>query len=313
VAKRKSGKRKRPGVGQRRNSNPPAGVGRSLKLDDLLVAPAGATAAAAAAVALPKPEPVAEATPDVPAKPRLEVVANPDLDGPIVRLAAVWALATFVAAAAGVVAIAVWYAIVAAVAAMQATGSWRKRPRQPVLPLAAAGAAILPLAAAISVPVLAGAAVAVALACLLYRPDPRRSAPALTLLVALSLGSAAAAPVVVRRLGLIEVIVLLSLVGVYDASAFLVGTGATRWWEGPAAGIAFMFAVTLATAAVFVPPFGGATAWLFGALAAALAPLGPMVAPRLIGDPKARTPAVKRLDSLLILGPVWAVVGLLLL
>jgi hypothetical protein len=285
-----------------------------MKLDDLLLPAAGATSAATAAAAPAAAAPVSVPTPFPEAtKPRLEALPPPQDDGPLIRLGAAWAIVTFIAAGAGVIALAIWYAATAALAALQACRSWRKRPRQPALQLAVAGAALLPLAAAISAPAMVGTAGAVAIACLFYRPDPRRSAPALTVLVALGVGLAAASPVLVRRLGLVEVIVLLSLVGVYDASAFLVGTGATRPWEGPVAGIAFMFAVTLAAAAVFVPPFDGVAPWLLGALAAGLAPLGPRVAPALLGDPTARVPAVRRLDSLLLLGPLWTAAAYALL
>jgi hypothetical protein len=251
----------------------------------------------------PQPQPAAQSQPE----PRLEAV--PDLaDGPHVRLGALWAFVTFFAAGAGVTALALWYALVAAVAALQVAGSWRKKSRQPALQLAAGGAALLPLAAAFSVAALVGAALALAVATLLYQPN-RRTAPFLTLAVALGIGLAAATPVLVRRLGLVEVIFLLGLVGTYDASAYLVGTGAAREWEGPAAGIAFMFAVSLAAAAVFVPPFSGISPWLLGALAAATAPLGPRAADYLVGDGRARVPALRRLDSLLVLGPLWAAVA----
>jgi hypothetical protein len=322
MAKRKSNRRRRAAGYQRRASHPPAGVRRSVKLDDLLRPGTGSTGAAAvapgaataAAVAQPvantntEPEPAPE-----PVRHRLQALPDPDPDGPHIRLGAAWAVATFVAAGIGVSGLAVLYAATAAVAALQVCRSWKKRPRQPVIALAATGAALLPLAAVINAVAVIAVAAAVALASLLYRPDPRRSAPALTMLVALGIGLAAASPVLVRRLGLVEVIVLLSLVGTYDASAFLVGTGAARWWEGPAAGIAFVFAVTLAAAAVFVPPFGGASPWLMGALAAVLAPLGPLVAPRLTGDDTAPVPGLRRLDSLLILGPIWTLAAYALL
>jgi hypothetical protein len=239
------------------------------------------------------------------AAPRLEVV--PDVaDGPHVRLGALWALVTFVAVGAGVVTTALCYAVTAAVAAMQTSGSWRNKAREPALALAAAGAALIPLAAAVGVGALVGATVAVAAVALFYRPDPARTSPVLTLSIAVGIGLAAASPVLVRRLGLVEAIFLLGLVGTYDASAYLVGTGAEREWEGPAAGVAFMFAVSLAAAAVFVPPFSGLSPWILGALAAATAPFGPQVATALVGDQRARVPALCRLDSLLLLGPIWA-------
>ena len=108
-------------------------------------------------------------------------------------------------------------------------------------------------------------------------------------------------------------LVLLTLVGVYDASAYVVGAGATNLWEGPAAGIAFMAAVTLAVAAVFVPPFTGASPWLLGLVAAVCAPIGPIVASLLLGDRARPAQALRRLDSLLVLGPVWSAAALVLL
>jgi hypothetical protein len=130
--------------------------------------------------------------------------------------------------------------------------------------------------------------------------------------VALAIGLAGAAPVLARRMGLVEAIALLSMVSVYDASAYLVGSGGASRWEGPAAGVAAVAAVTLATAAVFVPPFEGASPWAAGAVVAGLGPLGPLVATALLGRPLARAPALRRLDSLLIVGIPWvAVVGVL--
>jgi hypothetical protein len=64
---------------------------------------------------------------------------------------------------------------------------------------------------------------------------------------------------------------------------------------------------------VFVPPFSGASPWLLGLLAAALAPFGPLVGTLLLGEREARAPALRRLDSLLVLGPVWAAAALVLL
>ena len=43
-----------------------------------------------------------------------------------------------------------------------------------------------------------------------------------------------------------------------------------------------------------------------GALAMVLAPLGPLAASVVLGGRDAPAPALRRLDSLLLLGPVWA-------
>lgn len=144
-------------------------------------------------------------------------------------------------------------------------------------------------------------------------PPQRHASPLLTAGLAAAFGMAGAAPVLLRGDGLIPVFVLLSFVHVYDAGAYVVGSGAALAWEGPAAGVVSIAAVTLAVAAVLSPPFRGATPWLFGLLAAALTPLGPLAAARLIGDRPVRMPAVRRLDSLLVVGPLWALAAGLVL
>jgi len=99
---------------------------------------------------------------------------------------------------------------------------------------------------------------------------------------------------------------LLACAALYDAGAYLVGTGASSAWEGPAAGVAALVPLTLLAALAFVPPFEGASPLLLGALAAVLAPFGPVAGSALLGDRTAYAPALRRLDSLLVLGPIWA-------
>lgn len=224
---------------------------------------------------------------------------------------------TAVAAAAGPVPMAVLFAPLAALAAMQAARSWRRRQRRAAPPVSASGAALLVIASILGVVAVAAAAllVAVLLAAvqLTSLGSPRRVSPTLTGVIALACGLAGAAPVLLRADGFIPVFVLLGFVHVYDASAYVVGAGASSPWEGPAAGVASIAAVTLAVAAVLSPPFRGASPWLFGLLAAALIPLGPRVGAELTGDPRARVPALRRLDSLLVMGPVWALAAVVIL
>jgi hypothetical protein len=98
---------------------------------------------------------------------------------------------------------------------------------------------------------------------------------------------------------------LIAFAAFHDVGAYLVGTGAVNDWEGPVAGIAAIVCVTLFVA-VLVPSFGGGGPFLLGLVAAALAPLGPLAASVILGDRTASAPALRRLDSLLLLGPVWA-------
>jgi hypothetical protein len=128
----------------------------------------------------------------------------------------------------------------------------------------------------------------------------------LTVLIALPIGAAGAALVLLRRLGIPEALALLSYASVYDAGVYLVGTGASSSWEGPSAGIAALVPVTLIFGLVLVPPLPAVAPLLLGVTAAVTAPLGPLVGSALLGDRTARAPALRRLDSLLVLGPVCA-------
>jgi len=275
-----------------------------------------ALALATAPEPAPEPEPEPEREPSV----LQQLALVPDVRGPHARMALAWAVVTVTAAAVGRFELAAWLGAVALVAGGQVVRSWRTRPVRPTAPVVVFGAAAVPLGAAfgtVGLAVAAGLVVVAALvAPLVVARAPRRRSrenPGLTLAFALGLGMAAAAPVIARQRGLLPALVLLTLVGVYDASAFVVGAGASNVWEGPLAGVAFVAAVTLLVAGVFVPPFTGVSPWVLGAVVAVLAPFGPVVGSLLLGDRDRPAQALRRLDSLLVAGPVWAAASLVLL
>jgi hypothetical protein len=127
---------------------------------------------------------------------------------------------------------------------------------------------------------------------------------------------AVAAPVVARVSGLTEALAVLGLIAGYDAAAYVVGTGAHNQWEGPAAGIATVFAGALLVAALAVPPFSLATVGVLAAIVSIAGPIGPAFARR-IGETPLRqhgteddeagapeeAPAVRRLSTLLAAAP----------
>ena len=241
-----------------------------------------------------------------------------DVDGPKVRLGLVWAGVTFVAALAGSFATALVFAAVALGAAGQATRSWRGAGRRPYRPVAVAGAVVCALAGSAGPLAVVAAAVVTAVAAVTAqqlrfggRPWDARS----TIAIAVLVGAGAAAPaLVVGDLGVIPALVLLGTVHAVDAGTFVVGSGARRSWEGPVAGAASAAAVSLAVAAVFVPPFRGASPWVLGAAVAVLVPAGASAASTLLGPrDEAPVPALRRLDAYLVAGPVWALLGQLLL
>jgi MoaD family protein len=233
----------------------------------------------------------------------------PDTDKPHVRLGLAWAVLTVAAVAAGRVELGIWMAALAGVAAAQVTRVWIARSERPVSYLAVAGAAAMPLAAIGGLETMNILVVVVFVAVLVARVSNVTRAPsrdvALTLMIVLPIGLAAASPVLLRSFGVAAPMALIAFAAFHDVGAYLVGTGAVNDWEGPVAGIAAIVCVTLFVA-VLVPSFGGGGPFLLGLVAAALAPLGPLAASVILGDRTASAPALRRLDSLLLLGPVWA-------
>jgi hypothetical protein len=191
--------------------------------------------------------------------------------------------------------------------------AWHGVVQSPVLLAAGAAGLITLVSAAGPIPTIAiSIVVAVAIlaaATLGPRGDP---GPARRLLIVLLPAAGASGLVLSRAQGLPPGMVLAGMICVYDSAAYLIGTDAKWPWEGPAAGLASVAALTVLVAAVLAPPFRGSSPWLLGGLAAILAPLGPGVARQLIKDRAARVPALRRLDSLLLLGPAWAVAAALL-
>ncbi|HVF75815.1 MAG TPA: MoaD/ThiS family protein [Acidimicrobiales bacterium] len=237
--------------------------------------------------------------------------ANDVPDGPHVRLGLAWAAVTTVALTAGPVPLALWLAPTAGVAAAQVARTSRKKPQRPDIAAATAGAALV-VVGSVGGP-LGTAAGLVAAAAVAFARTGKHVVPLRTLTVSAPVGVAAAAPVVLRTDGFAHAFVLLALLWAYDSGNYVVGTGAGNRWEGPVAGIASIFAVSLAVAVVFAPPFEGAWPWVFAALVAVTAPVGERIATRLLGDRDAHVPVLRRIDSLLVAGPLFAAASLVVL
>jgi len=273
------------------------------------------TEGALAAKAALEPEP--KLLPPVPERlPGPPLAVLPTADRPHVRLGLAWTAVTVAAAVGGRITLALWLGGAAAIAAAQVVRVWVPKGERPVSLFAVAGAAALPLAAISGLGVLIQVTLVLLVATFVQRLRVTTKAPfrdvALTVLVALAVGLAAAAPVLLRGLGLAAPLALLAFAAAHDMGAYLVGTGATATWEGPVAGIAAVACVTLFVA-VLVPSFTGAGSFALGVVAGTLAPLGPLAASALLGDRSAPAPALRRLDSLLLMGPVWAWVAAALL
>jgi hypothetical protein len=222
-----------------------------------------------------------------------------------------WFLLVLVAFALGTYVLAVVYAATAALAGYQAARCWRRRrPNRPDPLLAAGVGAILPLAAAVSTGAL-GLAVLVAVGLTVVRSgvDLRSAIPnaSRTLQCGLWAGGAAAAMVCTHRYEPFAAVALLLAVSAYETGDYLVGSGARNAWEGPLAGAVAVFVVQFAVSAVGLPPFEVDNGVLFAVIAAVLCPLGQLLGSLVLPSAAAPASAVRRLDSLLLLAPVWAV------
>lgn len=233
------------------------------------------------------------------------------------RLGLAWAAVTVGATVGGPAWLGGWLAVAAFIAGAQACLVWRKRGERPLGLVAALVAGALPVAASFNLDAMSGVVAAGLLVALVARVRAPSLAPsrdvALTLAVAVPIGLAAASPVLVRQRGIAPALLLLAFASMYDAGAYLVGTGAASAWEGPVAGMVALIPLTIFAAVVLVPPFAGAEPFLLGLIAAVLTPVGPVAGSALLGDRAGHAPALRRLDSLLLMGPLWAWVALVLL
>ena len=204
------------------------------------------------------------------------------------------------------------YAVVAGLAAMQVVDAWHAVRGGADRWVAALGASTLPMLATIgTAPVGAGllGLVAASVAAAALRQD--RDLPVLS--AAGLCGGASAAMVLLADYEIGAVIILVVFVMVYDASDYLVGSGASNGFEGPAFGALFIGAVACLVAVAGVPPFRGGDVWTFALLAALACPAGQLLASAMLPNAAARAPALRRLDSMLLVAPAWAgLVGLYL-
>ena len=232
-----------------------------------------------------------------------------DLDGPKIRLGVAWFAVSIGACVLARPLLAIVLAIAAACAADQLVRLHDGAATEPVLvePVrltAVLGAASLPLAAAAGSDTLAGACAAMTIVTVAVGGGRAVN----VVFAVVPMGLAAAAPVLLHRLGMAAALILLLLVAAYDAADFIVGSGAGTTWEGPAAGLAAVAVVGFATTVIAPPPLAEEGSATLALIVALLAPLGPPLASMLLGGGGVKARFVRRLDSLLICGPVAAYV-----
>jgi hypothetical protein len=245
-----------------------------------------------------------------------------DTQGPKVRLGVLWALAVTASLYPQSLrpwGLAVLYGVVAGAAAAQVVDAHRGGTRSTERAIAAFGGSALPVAATLGAQVLGAGFLVLVVAAVIgavATPDPGRlplARAGQAVLAAGLCGGAAASLVLLAEYEIGAIIILLVVVLLYDASDFAVGSGAGNGLEGPLAGILMITAATAVFAVVNAPPFGGADIWSFAVLAMVACPAGQILASAMLPAADVHAPALRRLDSLLVVAPAWAgLVGLYL-
>jgi hypothetical protein len=233
-----------------------------------------------------------------------------DIEGPRVRLGVAWFALVVGALIAGTFAIAAVYGATAAIAAAQAARAWRRAGARPNEPVAAAGAALLAAGAVFGA---GGVGIgALALAGLSYwaaATDPRVRRPlsgaGATIQCALPVGLAAASVVLTYRLEPWAAVALVLLLSAYEVGDYLIGTGGRSALEGPVAGISVVLVTTFLIGITGVPPFDLGAAFAFGAAVAPLCPAGQLLASAILPSAGAPASALRRLDTALLVAPLW--------
>lgn len=276
---------------------------------------------------VPAPRPV----PDLPPAPDLAAPARPaprrpsrppidrrrlaivyDVDGPRIRLGLAWFAGAMAATLASSLTAALVFAVAAGFAARQLVRAWGSVPWQADV---AAGIGAVPvLAALVGTPavvatvvlglmVAAGAAAA---------PDGARmagpggrTAAAVILGFALVPALAGALFVLVRGESVFAALVLLLVASAYEVGDYVVGSGASNPLEGPLAGITTATLVSLPLALVLVEPYDAAGVALLAFVAAAC-PVGQIAGSAVLPGAAAHAPALRRIDTLIVLAPIWA-------
>jgi hypothetical protein len=241
---------------------------------------------------------------------RLAVVY--DVEGPRVRLGVAWFAVAIAATLIHPVTAALVYGVAAGMAGRQIAKAWGAVQWQADM---AAGLAGVPVLAALGgTPLLVGSLAlgAVVAAGASLAPDGARlagpggrvaAAGILWLTLVPAIG--AASVVLVRSASTGSAIILVLLASAYEVGDYIVGSGASNPVEGPLAGITTATLIAVPLAMIEAEPFTSSGLALVG-FAAVAYPFGQILASALLPGAGAHAPALRRIDTLLLLAPLWA-------
>jgi hypothetical protein len=111
---------------------------------------------------------------------------------------------------------------------------------------------------------------------------------------------------ITMRISATAAVGLVLIVAAYEVGDYIVGSGARNAFEGPIAGATAIVVVTFAITVVGLKPFVFPDSFVLAGTAAVLCPAGQLLASLILPKVDAAAGALRRIDSLLILAPVWA-------
>lgn len=238
-----------------------------------------------------------------------------DVDGPRIRLGLAWFAVALPAIALSTTSAALLYAVAGGLAARQVVKAWKAESWQAD---AAAGAAALPILAAVGgtgaavaaliIATCAAVAVGLSAPCARLRGNVGRIAAAGVMIQAtVPIAVAGASMIMIRgEAEMMTAVILFGLACAYEMGDFLVGSGSSNPVEGPMAGGAAVMVSGFPLALVLIPPFDVLGVAML-AVTAAACPVGQWIASAILPRPDAHAPALRRIDTLLLVAPLWAI------
>lgn len=209
---------------------------------------------------------------------------------------------------------AILFAVVAGMAARQTVMAWKAEQWQAD---AAAGLAAAPVLVAVFGPVPAIAILVVACIAALgvgFSAPSAGLSGGVGLMASAGIMLQATAPVALAGAAMVTVrgelvaaaAILFVFACAYEMGDYLVGSGSSNAFEGPLAGGAAVVVTGFPLALLLIEPFDVMGVWTLGVFAACC-PVGQWIASAVLPSPGAHAPALRRMDTLLLLAPLWAI------
>jgi hypothetical protein len=236
-----------------------------------------------------------------------------DIDGPRVRYGLGWFLVALPAVVVSPMSAGLVYAVAGGFGASQAVRAWRAASWQvpvagvaaaaPVLAAAAwgAGAALYVLGLAAAVAVVAGSTEP---SSGLEGASGRLAAAGVMLQAVIVVAVGCGAMALLRGESEVAALLLFVMISAYEVGDFVMGSGASNAVEGPLAGALAFILVGFPAVLLLLDPFDVLGVWALLA-GAALCPVGQWMASAVLPRPDANAPALRRVDTVLVVAPFW--------